>query len=118
MGRIVEAIQLPDAWLDAVLGKINLQDETKRVGEKRLQVTDRLKRLGRAYVDGMVSEGDYDREKQYLEMELEILVVRRCVIPNIVPLGFDRGKRSCTTTYKGIENNFPFVCVELYTTFR
>jgi len=75
MGRIIEAIQLPDAWLDAVLGKINLQDEAKRVGEKRMQVTERLKRLGRAYVDGMVSEGDYNREKQYLEMELEILVV-------------------------------------------
>jgi hypothetical protein len=31
IGRIIEAIQLPDAWLDAVLDKINLQDETKRV---------------------------------------------------------------------------------------
>ena len=75
MGRIVDAIQLPDAWLDAVLSRINLQDETKRVSEKRVQVTERLKRLGRAYVDGMVSEGDYSREKQYMEMELEILVV-------------------------------------------
>ena len=26
-------------------------------------------------MDGMVSEGNYSREKQYLEMELEILVV-------------------------------------------
>jgi len=75
MSRIIEAIQLPDAWLDVVLDRINLQDETKRVGEKRLQVAERLKRLGRAYVDGMVSEGDYSREKQYLEMELDILVV-------------------------------------------
>ena len=54
MGRIVEAIQLPGAWLDAVLGKINLRDVAKRVEEKRIQVTDRLKRLGRAYIDGMV----------------------------------------------------------------
>ena len=51
MGRIVEAIQLPDAWLDAVLSRINLQDEAKRVKERRSQVSDRLKRLGRAYVD-------------------------------------------------------------------
>jgi len=75
MGRILEAIQLPDAWLDAELSKINLQDEAKRVGERRMQVAERLKRLGRAYVDGMVNEEDYSREKQYLKMELEILVV-------------------------------------------
>ena len=30
MGRIVDAIKLPDAWLDVVLSKINLQDERSR----------------------------------------------------------------------------------------
>ena len=40
MGRIVEAIQLPDAWLDAMLEKINLRDVAKRVEEMRIQVTD------------------------------------------------------------------------------
>ena len=40
-----------------------------------MQVSEKLKRLGRAYVDGLISEGDYSRDKQYMEMELEILVV-------------------------------------------
>ena len=75
IGRIVEAIQLPDAWLDAVLSKINLHDEAKRVEERRTQVNEKLKRMGRAYVDGVLSEQDYRLEKQYLEMELEMLVV-------------------------------------------
>ena len=75
MGRIVEAIQLHDVWLDAVLSRINLQEETRWVNERRIRITERLKRLGRAYIDGLISEGDYSRERQYLEMELEILVV-------------------------------------------
>jgi hypothetical protein len=68
MGRIMEAIQLPDARLDSVLDKINLQDEAKRVEGKRTKVTEKLKRLGRAYVDGMVADEDYNSDKQYLEM--------------------------------------------------
>jgi hypothetical protein len=75
IGRIIKAIRLPDAWLDSVLNKINLQDEAKWVEENRKKVTEKLKRLGRAYVDGMVADEDYSSEKQYLEMELELLVV-------------------------------------------
>ena len=56
------------AWKDQPAG-------CGQAGRGRIQVTDRLKRLGRAYIDGMVGEGDYSREKQFLEMELEILVV-------------------------------------------
>ncbi len=75
MGRIVGALVLPEAWLDRVLAKIHMVDEAERVRQERDQVQQRLKRLGRTYVDGLCSEDDYRREKRVLEDRLAGLIV-------------------------------------------
>ena len=75
MGRIVEAILLPEAWMDRVLSQVHLADEVTRVQEERKKVQQRLKRLGRAYVDGLYSDEDYRKEKRLLEDQLGALVV-------------------------------------------
>ena len=75
IGQIVGAIVLPDAWMDRVLAKIHLADEVNRIGQERLQAEQRLKRLGRAYVDGLYSDDDYKREKRSLEDSIAGLVV-------------------------------------------
>ena len=61
--------------MDRVLAKIHLADEIKRVGQERLQTEQRLKRLGKVYVDGLLSEDDYRREKRSLEDKLAGLVI-------------------------------------------
>ena len=38
-------------------------------------MTERLRHLGRTYVDGLFSDDDYQDQKQTLEMDLESLVV-------------------------------------------
>ncbi len=75
MGRIVQAILLPDAWMDRVLARIHLADEMKRIEEDRRQVEQRLKRLGKAYVDGLYEDEDYKREKRSLEERAASLVI-------------------------------------------
>ena len=75
MGRIVGAIVLPEAWMDRVLAKIHLADEVQRVAQERDQVQQRLRRLGKAYVDGLYGDEDYRREKRLLEERLGSLVV-------------------------------------------
>jgi len=75
IGQIVGAIVLPDAWMDRVLAKIHLADEVNRIGQERLQAEQRLRRLGRAYVDGLYSDDDYKREKRSLEDSIAGLVV-------------------------------------------
>ena len=75
MGKIVSAIVLPEAWMDRVLAQIQLADEIARVAQERKETEQRLKRLGRAYVDGLYSEDDYRRERRYLEDRLASLVV-------------------------------------------
>ena len=75
IGRIVGAIVLPDAWMDRVLAKIHLADEVERIQQERQLAGQRLKRLGKAYVDGLYPDEDYRREKRALEEKLATLVV-------------------------------------------
>ena len=71
------AIVLPEAWLDRVLAQVHLVDEVKRVGEERVQMQQRLKRLGQVYLDGLLQIDEYRRQKQSLEDKLMSLVVPR-----------------------------------------
>ena len=50
-------------------------ERVQGIGQERLQAEQRLKRLGRAYVDGLYSDDDYKREKHSLEDSIAGLVV-------------------------------------------
>ena len=69
MGRIIQAILLPETWMDRVLARIHLADEVDRVQQERQLTGQRLKRLGKAYVDGLYPDDDYRREKRALDRE-------------------------------------------------
>jgi len=75
MGRIVGAIELGPDWLEQVLSRIGARDEAARIQDERTRVNERLRRLGLAYVDGLYSDADYQRQKRSLITELESLVV-------------------------------------------
>ena len=47
----------------------------EQVGARRRKVQERLRRLGKAYADGIYDDQEYKRQKQALEMELESLVL-------------------------------------------
>ncbi len=75
IGRIVSAIVLPEAWMDRVLAQIQLADEVKRVAQERKNAELRLKRLAQVYLDGVMSEDEYRRQKRLLQDRLASLVV-------------------------------------------
>ena len=75
VGRLIEAILLPEAWIERVLAQIHVAGEAERVGKEQAQVQGHLKRLANAYIDGLVAEEDYCREKQQLQDRLVSLVV-------------------------------------------
>ena len=75
IGRLIEAIELRPDWHEEVLARISLQDEAERIANDRKRVQERLRRLGKAYVDGFYSDDDYKHEKHSLEMQLETLVL-------------------------------------------
>jgi len=75
VGRLIESLVLPADWLNAVLERISLRDEVARVQSERERAQEKLRRLGKAFVDGMVDEPDYERHKAQLEFDLTSLVV-------------------------------------------
>ena len=75
IGRIVGAIVLPEAWMDRVLARIHLSDEVTKIQGERIQVEQRLKRLGDVYLDGLKTRNDYIREKKSLEDALDGFVI-------------------------------------------
>ena len=74
IGKIVEAIELGPKWEEEILSIISVGDEVERVKGRRKKALEKLKRLGRAYVDGVYDDMEYRRQKQLLDAELESLV--------------------------------------------
>jgi len=75
MGELMRNIALQPTWRNHVLSRLAADSEYVRVTKDRQQVQERLRRLGKAYVDNLVSENDYEMEKRVLEARLESLVV-------------------------------------------
>ena len=71
----MESIELGPRWEEEVLSIISVKDEVEKIREKRQKAQERLRRLGRAYVDGLYDDVEYRRQKRTLEMALESLVV-------------------------------------------
>ena len=63
------------AWQEQILTIISVADEVERVKDQRLKLQDKLKRLGKAFVDGVYDETDYQRQRRQLVLALESLVV-------------------------------------------
>lgn len=66
---------MPDDWQRRVLAKIVHEDETSRIIGERERVKEKLRRLGKAFVDGLFDEIEYHRQKKSFEWELESLLI-------------------------------------------
>ncbi len=75
VGRIIESLVLPEDWLERVLERIKLRDEVDRVRAERERTQEKLRRLAKAFVDGLIEELDYRRQKAQYEFDLTGLVV-------------------------------------------
>jgi len=75
VGSLVEAIELGPQWMEEVLALVAERDELRDVEERRRKVLEKLKRLGRAYVEGLYEDGDYRAEKNRLELDLDSLTI-------------------------------------------
>jgi site-specific DNA recombinase len=75
VGRLVAAIELGPRWLEEILTIISMKDEVDRVKKARVATQEKLRRMAKAYIDGVFPDEEYHRQKRLLEMELESLVV-------------------------------------------
>ncbi len=75
MIELVSAIQLKPAWLEEVLSIISLKDEKDRINKEREETLLKRNRMVRAFVDGLIPEEEYLRQKNLLDLALESLVI-------------------------------------------
>ena len=57
--QLVGAIELGPRWLEEVLAIISLKDEVNLVKDQRGAVIEKQRRMGKAYVDGLFPDGEY-----------------------------------------------------------
>jgi Site-specific recombinases, DNA invertase Pin homologs len=72
---IVTSMHLEPNWRETIIQRVVALSERERIASERRQAQDRLKRLGRAYVDGLIAERAYEAEHRQLEMRLASLAV-------------------------------------------
>ncbi len=73
--HLVENIELNERWLDEVLAIISIKDEAERINKKKQDIQQRLRRMAKTYIDGLLDDAEYSRQKRMLELELESLVI-------------------------------------------
>ena len=56
MDDLVQSLTLDPQWREAILTKISNLSEQERVSKERVHAQERLRRLGRAFIDGLVEE--------------------------------------------------------------
>ena len=75
INKLISAIELKPRWLEEVMTIISVKDEVESVNNKRNKNREKLRRLAKIYLDGLLPDDEYKRQKQQLQMELESLVV-------------------------------------------
>ncbi|MFC1956002.1 recombinase family protein [Chloroflexota bacterium] len=75
ISSLIEAIELGPRWLEEILTIISQKDEMEKVKKQRQAVQEKLRRMAKAYIDGVFPDDEYYRQKKILEMELESLVI-------------------------------------------
>jgi DNA invertase Pin-like site-specific DNA recombinase len=72
---ILRNLKLPQDWQTEIEQIANEQDAVAKIEKRRVQIEEKLKRLGKAYTDGTMLEIDYKRTRNDLKNELESLII-------------------------------------------
>ena len=67
---LMQNITLRPTWKKQILSHLASESEYVSVTRERQHVQERLRRLGKAFVDNLISENEYEMEKRVLEAKL------------------------------------------------
>jgi site-specific DNA recombinase len=75
MESIVKSLVLEPAWRQRIIEKLAGLSERESILKQRRQAEERLRRLGRSYIDGVIDDGEYNVQRKLLQDVLDSLVV-------------------------------------------
>jgi len=73
--RLVGALRMEEDWRENVIERVIALSERERIAGDRRQCEDRLRRLTRAYIDGMIADKAYEAESRRLKERVASLNV-------------------------------------------
>jgi len=74
MEMVVKSLSLEASWRERIIAKMGLFSEHDRIAKQRKAIAEKLRRLGKAYVDGLVGDGEYGVQRTLLNDALNSLV--------------------------------------------
>jgi len=72
---IVKSLVLEPSWRERIIAKLSTLSEHERILKQRKQTRERLRRLAKAYVDGIVDDSEYNVQRKLLQDALDSLVI-------------------------------------------
>ena len=75
VGIILRNLRLPEDWQDVIRKAVMSESERQQMLDRRRYLEGKLRRLGMAFVDGIVGRPDYIRERDAAQAELATLVI-------------------------------------------
>ena len=73
--QIIASLKLEEDWRDTIVQRVVALSERDRISTEGRSAEQRLKRLGRAYVDGLIADRAYQAETRQLKERIASLVV-------------------------------------------
>jgi site-specific DNA recombinase len=75
MDSVIQSLALVPSWRERIAAKMSVFSDRDRIVQQRKQITERLRRLGKAYVDGVMGDGEYGVQRTLLNDALNSLVL-------------------------------------------
>lgn len=75
MDSIIKSLTLDPSWRQRIIEKLSQVSERESILKQRRQAEEKLKRLGRSYIDGVIDDGEYSVQLKLLQDTLDSLVI-------------------------------------------
>ncbi len=72
--KLIQSLTLPESWQIRVLDILSSDMQRTDIEHSRALLKERLRRLSKAYIDGLVTDKEYEIQKQEIQIGLDRLV--------------------------------------------
>jgi site-specific DNA recombinase len=75
VNNIIRSLTLDPTWREKIIEKISAASERESILKQRKQTEEKLRRLWRIYMDGVIDDGEYNVQHKLLQDALDSLVI-------------------------------------------
>jgi site-specific DNA recombinase len=72
---ITRSLALIPSWKEQIIERLSTASEREAIQNQRRQIENKLKRLAKTYIDGLIEEGEYNIQRKLLQDTFDSLVI-------------------------------------------